>query len=73
MTDQTKTTDMSVERIARRTRDMSVERIARNDAIFREANERIREFAETSDIETPLLFISTKESTSLPTADSFQH
>ena len=40
-----------------RTTAMSVERIARNDAIFREANERIREFAETSDIETPLPFI----------------
>lgn len=35
----------------------SAERVARNDAIFREANERIRDFAETSDIETPLPFI----------------
>ena len=48
---------MSVERIARRTRDMSAERIARNDAIFREANEQIRDFAETLDIQTPLAFI----------------
>jgi hypothetical protein len=56
MTDKAET-DMSVERVAQRTRDMGVERIARNDAIFREANEQIRDFAATSGIETPLPFI----------------